>query len=625
MPWNQNDKPPLPVRIGTEPWKFAGWGNAARIENLGDEPIEVAELGVSKRHSDHLGELSATAICGNDITSSVLYVSALTIGVAGIYAPIGLMLVSLVLYGFRKIYGEVGSALPLNGGAYTVLLNTTNKKVAAAAATLTIISYLATAVISATEAMHYLHTIFHGVSPVPATVLLLGFFAILSVIGITESAKVAVGIFLLHMGSLALLSVACVAALINGDPAEAVARALDSAQSIPPLQGIFFGFCAGMLGISGFESSANFIEEQKPGVFPKTLRNMWAAVSVFNPLICVFALLILGASAAKTHENSLLSELAGQTGGVWLSRLIAIDAVLVLSGAVLTSYVGVTGLMRRMTLDRCLPQVLLRENDWRKTNHWIILAFFTLSCLILFITRGSVASLAGVYSLSFLSVMMLFALGNLMLKKSRAKLPREEKAPLGTVIFGLLAVLAAFLANVSVENLETLSVFILFLGGAVALMFSRVLLLRLGLFLIKQVVDLFAGASHRFQSVLYKAIDNVNSQSVIYFSRGDDLPILNHAALYVLNNEQTNNLIVVHAYESEDKIPQNIANELRTIDQLYPELRVDFLAVKGHFGPQLVEKISQRLGIPKNCMFIGTPGHAFKHALSELGGVRIIL
>ena len=35
-----------------------------------------------------------------------------------------------------------------------------------------------------------------------------------------------------------------------------------------------------------------------------------------------------------------------------------------------------------MTLDRCLPQFLLAENDWRKTNHWIILVFFVLCCSI---------------------------------------------------------------------------------------------------------------------------------------------------------------------------------------------------------------------------------------------------
>lgn len=256
-----------------------------------------------------------------------------------------------MLYVFRRIYGEVGSALPLNGGAYTVLLNTTNKRVAAAAATLTIISSLATAVISATEAMHYLHSILKQISPVPAAIGLLGFFAVLSIIGIAESSKLAIGIFILHLSSLSLLVLSCLIALFSTDLSGALAALLASASQISPVKGIFFGFCAGMLGISGFESSANFIEEQKPGVFAKTLRNMWAAVTIFNPLICVMALLILGVSSAKVHENSLLSELASQSGGPWLRRLIGIDAVLVLSGAVLTSYVGVTGLVRRMTLE----------------------------------------------------------------------------------------------------------------------------------------------------------------------------------------------------------------------------------------------------------------------------------
>ncbi|GIT28445.1 MAG: hypothetical protein Ct9H300mP1_04910 [Planctomycetaceae bacterium] len=35
------------------------------------------------------------------------------------------------------------------------------------------------------------------------------------------------------------------------------------------LVALFFGFCAAMLGISGFESSANFVEEQEPGSFPR--------------------------------------------------------------------------------------------------------------------------------------------------------------------------------------------------------------------------------------------------------------------------------------------------------------------------------------------------------------------
>lgn len=37
---------------------------------------------------------------------------------------------------------------------------------------------------------------------------------------------------------------------------------------------ILFGVSSAMLGVSGFESSSQFVEEQAKGVFVKTLRNM---------------------------------------------------------------------------------------------------------------------------------------------------------------------------------------------------------------------------------------------------------------------------------------------------------------------------------------------------------------
>ncbi len=70
------------------------------------------------RQSHTLGEFASTAICGNDITSSCLYVSAISIGVAGCLAPLTLILVAGLLFLFRRIYAEVVGALPLNGGAY---------------------------------------------------------------------------------------------------------------------------------------------------------------------------------------------------------------------------------------------------------------------------------------------------------------------------------------------------------------------------------------------------------------------------------------------------------------------------------------------------------------------------
>jgi amino acid transporter len=106
---------------------------------------------------------------------------------AGALASVALALVAVVLY---SIYAEVGSALPLNGGAYNVLLDTTSKAKASVAAILTILSYVATAVLRSNEAAQYAHNLVPGLNVITATWGLLAFFAILNLVGISESASV---------------------------------------------------------------------------------------------------------------------------------------------------------------------------------------------------------------------------------------------------------------------------------------------------------------------------------------------------------------------------------------------------------------------------------------------------
>ena len=607
-----------------EPWEFAGWGTAERITDLGVGEVVVRPLdSASARHK--LGQLPATAICGNDITSSCLYVSALCALQAGPYAPIALALVAVVLYLFRRIYAEVGTALPLNGGAYNVLLNTTTKGQASVAACLTLLSYIATAVISANEAMHYAHNLWQGLNVMWATVGLLALFAVLNVVGIAESAVVAVGIFVVHIGTLTVLVVAS-ALTMSFDLSILVANW----HSPPPgglAKALFFGFAAAMLGISGFESSANFVEEQRPGVFPKTLRNMWIAVAVFNPLISLLSLGLVPLSELPAHEADLLAHMGALSAGNWLRLLVSVDAVLVLSGAVLTSYVGVTGLVRRMSLDRCLPQFLLQENRRRRTNHWIILGFFALCCSILVITEGKILTLAGVYTLSFLGVMALFAVGNMLLKVKRGRLPRAVRASWPAVVVAFCAVLAGLAGNVLMNPLYV-KVFLAYFAAtavAVALMFQRIRILKVALYVSKAVVERARALNDWVRAAVLRKVEAINSQVIVFFTRGDSEVVLNRAALYVLANEQTSRLKVVHVYEDEAEIPKELARQLQTIDRLYPSLRIDFLAVKGRFGPELIERLSRRLGVPKNYMFVGTPSDRFPHNIAELGGVRLIV
>ena len=154
---------------------------------------------------------------------------------------------------------------------------------------------------------------------------------------------------------------------------------------------------------------------------------MWLAVTVFNPLIALLALGLLTVPEIVGAKDDLVGRMGLMVGGHYLHTLIVVDAFLVLSGAVLTSYVGVSGLVHRMTLDQCFPQFLLKQTR-RGSFPLIIVGFMILCISILYLTGGELLSLAGVYTISFLGVMTLFGIGNILLKINRPELKRTYRA-----------------------------------------------------------------------------------------------------------------------------------------------------------------------------------------------------
>ena len=87
------------------------------------------------------------------------------------------------------------------------------------------------------------------------------------------------------------------------------------------------------------------------------------------------------------------------------------------------------GLVRRLANDRVMPAFLARENNWRHTNHYIILSFFIIASSMVLLLNGNNVILSGVYTYAFLSLMGLFAFGCMMLKLKRDNIPRDIKAP----------------------------------------------------------------------------------------------------------------------------------------------------------------------------------------------------
>lgn len=601
--------------------EFAGLGATTYIDDL-----EISNKKTEVTHKGFLGELSSTAICGNDITSSCLYVSALAIGQAGVLAPLVLAIVGITLFLFRKIYSEVGGALPLNGGTYTLLLNTTSKKIAAAAAGLTVLSYVATAVISASEAIHYIKVILPFINSQVGVLGLLSFFSFLAIIGIGESAKVAIGIFLFHLLTLTILILSGLFYIFL-HPSILIDNFQQSFESVNWIKGLILGFSISLLGISGFESSANFIEEQKEGVFPKTLRNMWIAVMILNPLIAFLGIAMIPLREVNGLGEGFLSHLGGLSIGMGFSQWIAINAFLVLSGAVLTSFVGIQGLVRRMAMDRCMPNFFLKQNRWRRTNHWIILGFLFVCVSIYGITSGVTKDLAGVYTLSFLFVMSFFAIGNAILKIRRARLPRETRAPWAYIFVGLSLLTIGIFGNVYLNPKGSL-IFLTYLFitlGLILFLLLRTSILRLLLLAVHYSVSLLPHVKMKLMDQLIILIKQLTSVPVLYFTKNDNLATLNEAVQYVLKNEQTKSLTVCYLTEKDDNYSERLSGFVRIIDEIYPKLKIDLLIARVPFSPEAVEALSSRLKIEKNRMFIGSPGGKFPHRIEKLGGVRVIL
>lgn len=291
-----------------------------------------------------LNQFLATAICGNDILSSALYVSGIAALFAGVYAPIVLLMIVVVLFLYKSVYTEVVEALPINGGAYNCLLNSTSKVFAAVAGVMTILSYIATSVLSAKVGIEYLHTIVN-IPVIPVTICLLLAFSILVISGIQDSAKVALGIFVIHIVTLAGVVIFGLIYYLNGH--SVFMENIRNTTAIIKSHGgisytLFLAFSASLLGVSGFESSANFVEEQEKGVFRKTLRNMLIGVAIFNPLISLVSLNSLSLASIAGAKDFLLADVAKVIVGPVLQYIVVIDAFAVLAGAVLTSFVGVS-------------------------------------------------------------------------------------------------------------------------------------------------------------------------------------------------------------------------------------------------------------------------------------------
>ena len=77
--------------------------------------------------------------------------------------------------------------------------------------------------------------------------------------------------------------------------------------------------------------------------------------------------------------------------------------------------------------------------------------------------------------------------------------------------------------------------------------------------------------------------------------------------------------------KADDEVSPKLGNDLRFLDETYPQIDIEFVKRIGTFGPELIQELSEEWNVTTNLMFIGSPRGQMPYGLAELGGVRLII
>lgn len=413
---------------------------------------------------------------GADIGTSIFYSTGLLYPIVGYIAPLCILFVCLMMWAFKATYEEGIALSPYNGGAYSMILRSVGRQGAVVAGALTVITYLATASISALSGAFYMSSLFDmsNAQIVLYSFIPIVFFGLLNSRGIKEPAKLVTVIAIFHFALLILMSLWGLGYILFSD------IDWDKLKQITPsgelsVAMIFHGIAAAFLGISGFESAAQIVEELQTPV-NKTVRSLYKVVvilvSITAPVISFLCLVILSESEINGNLNSLLSAYANKIGGSILATIVVVDATLTLFAAVNTAFVGFIGLATTMAKQGNLPQIFLTRMGHKFPSiqgyPLIALPFMLMAMTMAAFVLGELDIIAKVYEMAFLGVMISFCLGVVLMRnrQMRKDVPMQYLStfviktknytyPLIPILSGVVLTIANFLLFTHSPNRAT--------------------------------------------------------------------------------------------------------------------------------------------------------------------------
>lgn len=419
-------------------------------------------------HKSSLNWVVAAGVVGADIGTSIFYGTGILFPIVGYLAPLIVLLVCLMMWAFKKTYEEGLALSPYNGGAYSMILRSLGRQAAVLAGALTVVSYLATAAVSSLSGAFYLSSLWvEGWST--STIVLVSFipiiiFALLNTKGIEEPAKIVTAIAGFHFFLLIVIAIWGFGYLAwNWSSMDLTGfTELRVPKGELSFGLLMYGFAAGFLGITGFESAAQIVEELESPVLEtvrKLYRTVVILVSLTAPAISFLCLALLTQGEVEGKLDYLLSGLAEKLGGRILLTIIVIDATLTLFAATNTAFVGFIGLATTMAKQGNLPRVALTRVAHRfpqiQGYPLIAIPFMVIAMAMCALVTGETEILAKVYEVAFLGVMVSFCVGVVLLRNRplRKDVPtqflshwlivtKKQKFPLIPLISGVVLLFA---------------------------------------------------------------------------------------------------------------------------------------------------------------------------------------
>lgn len=409
-----------------------------------------------------LNWLLAWAVVFCDIGTSIYYVPGILYGHVQNATPFFVLLTTGGFILLALKYIEISWRNPEGGGVVTITTKAFGPMWGCLGGMLITVDYFLTTAISAVSGFQYIGSVFSVLDNyiVALACMGVGILAVLNIIGIRESATVA-----LIMASAALVANLIVigAALLtmNAEQWQSVVANLSLGKEISFYE-LVAGFGAAWLAFSGLESISQLSPTMR---FPlrRTTRFAMAAVIITilitSPVLTALSVGLLPEPIKATQSERFISELGWLIGGVGLKVAVVLTASSLLLFASNTAIIGSYHVFLALARQGFLPKILELRNRAFNTPHIAILIATSVPALLILLTQGQLVLLGDMYAFGLLGA---FFFSSFSLDAIRWRLGRRDLGFWVGVITTLM-VMVAWGINLVEKQLAT------YFGGAVTL------------------------------------------------------------------------------------------------------------------------------------------------------------